>query len=100
MLGASAKCRDSEPMRIKQCVHYKPNSIQLLTYLKTNKMSSKTKNTNSAGKKKGGGFLARAAKAKSSDTSPKQTVSEEELLAKEYITPDDVLALNRIAESK
>lgn len=62
-------------------------------------MSSKTKNTNSAGKKKGGGFLARAAKAKSSDTSPKQTVTEEELLSKEYITPDDVLALNKIADN-
>ena len=46
-----------------------------------------------AGKKKGGGFLARQAKAK--------TMTEEELLRKgESISPDDVLKLNKVTESK
>ena len=44
-------------------------------------------------KKKGGGFLARQAKAK-------KTITEEELLKKEIITPDDVTKLVKITESK
>ncbi len=45
---------------------------------------------NKAGqKKKGGGYLARQAKAK------KTAITEDELVAKESITPEDVLRLNR-----
>ncbi|KAK3608753.1 hypothetical protein CHS0354_005843 [Potamilus streckersoni] len=45
----------------------------------------------STGKKKGGGFLSRQAKSK--------TVTEEELLKKDIITPDDVLMLSKITEN-
>lgn len=47
----------------------------------------------SSTKKKGGGFLARQAKAK-------KTVTEEELLKKGSITPEDVLKLAKSTESK
>ena len=58
-------------------------------------MSGNTRTVSSAGKKKGGGFLARQAKAKKPGS-----LTEEEILQKEIITPDDVLRLNKITESK
>jgi hypothetical protein len=58
-------------------------------------MSSNVK-TASTGKKKGGGFLARQAKAKTD----KNQVTEEELLQRDSISPDDVLKLHKISESK
>jgi hypothetical protein len=54
-------------------------------------MSSSARNASSAGKKKGGGFLARQAKAK--------FATEEEILKKESVSPDDVLRLNKITEN-
>ncbi|XP_064612755.1 protein unc-119 homolog B-like isoform X2 [Liolophura sinensis] len=59
-------------------------------------MSSDTRNSGS-GKKKGGGFLARQAKAKSNDAK-RSTMTEEELLQKDTITAEDVLRLNKITE--
>lgn len=60
-------------------------------------MSGRSSNSNedSAGraKKKGGGFLARQSKAK-------KTITEEELLKKDAVTPDDVLKLTKCTESK
>ncbi|XP_074643730.1 protein unc-119 homolog B-B-like [Tubulanus polymorphus] len=57
----------------------------------------------SGGKKKGGGFLSRQAKARnnstSSSTSNKDTITEEELLTKESITPNDILKLNKITDT-
>ena len=47
----------------------------------------------SVGKKKSGGFLARQAKAK-------KVVTEDELLAKDSISPDEVLAIKGTTESK
>ena len=44
-------------------------------------------------KKKGGGFLARQAKAK-------KTITEEELLKKDCVAPEDVLKLTKSTESK
>lgn len=61
-------------------------------------MSSDTRNS-SSGKKKGGGFLARQAKAKSNDAK-RGTITEEELLQKGTITAEDVLRLNKITESE
>ena len=58
--------------------------------------ANNTRNMNSAGKKKGGGFLARQAKAKTD----KKVITEEELLQKGFALADDVLRLNKIAESK
>ena len=46
-------------------------------------------------KKKGGGFLMRAAKSKKGDD-----VSEEQLLNKEVITPEDITKLDKITQSK
>ena len=46
-------------------------------------------------KKKKEGFLTRQAKAKNFDP-----ISEEELLRKDDVAPDDVLRLNKIAESR
>ncbi|XP_064650491.1 protein unc-119 homolog B-like [Lineus longissimus] len=57
-------------------------------------MSSNVK-TASSGKKKGGGFLARQAKAKTE----KNQVTEEELLQRDSISPDDVLKLHKISEN-
>ena len=45
-------------------------------------------------KKKKEGFLARQAKAKNYDP-----ISEDELLRKDIIAPDDVLRLHKISES-
>ena len=45
-------------------------------------------------RKKKEGFLARQAKAKNFDP-----ISEEELLRKDIIIPEDVLRLNKISES-
>ena len=59
-------------------------------------MSANSRNANSAGKKKGGGFLARQAKARDKTT----VTTEEELLDKDFVSPDDVLRLNRITESE
>ena len=61
-------------------------------------MSANARNANSAGKKKGGGFLARQAKAKSKEKSG--TVSEEELLKKDIVTAEDVLNLDKVTDSK
>ena len=47
----------------------------------------------SVGKKKSGGFLARKAKAN-------KIVTEDELLTKDSITPDEVLGIKGITESK
>ena len=46
-----------------------------------------------AGKKKGGGFLARQAQKKKS-------ITEEELLTKDVIRPEDVTKLGKMTESK
>lgn len=62
-------------------------------------MSSDTQRANSGNKKKGGGFLSRQAKAKS-QPEPKDPISEEELLKKDTITPEDVLRLNKTTERK
>ena len=58
-------------------------------------MSGRSPNSNEDGraKKKGGGFLARQSKAK-------KTITEEELLKKDCVTPEDVLKLNKCTESK
>ena len=45
-------------------------------------------------KKKGGGFLMRAAKSK------KEDVTEEQLLKKDTITPQDIVRLDKITESE
>ena len=63
-------------------------------------MSTNTRNAGSAGKKKGGGFLARQAKAKDRKDKQNGTATEEELLDKECVTADDVLKLNKITESE
>ena len=60
-------------------------------------MTSETRTT-SAGKKKGGGFLARHVKANKQQT--ENYTSEEDLLKKDVVTPDDVLRLPRATESK
>ncbi|XP_071789714.1 protein unc-119 homolog B-like [Asterias amurensis] len=52
----------------------------------------------SAGKKKGGGFLHRQAKAKKATTTGGE-ISEEELLQKDSISPDDVLKLVKCSEN-
>ena len=59
-------------------------------------MSGRSSNSNEdtgRAKKKGGGFLARQSKAK-------KTITEEELLKKDAVTPDDVLKLTKCTESK
>ncbi|OWF50266.1 protein unc-119 homolog B-like [Mizuhopecten yessoensis] len=48
------------------------------------------------GKKKGGGFLSRAAKAK--DKVTLEPITEDELLKKKDISPDEVLRLQKISE--
>ena len=50
-----------------------------------------------AGKKKGGGFLSRQAKSKGDKKPP---ISEEELLLKDVISPDDILSLKGVSESE
>ena len=45
-------------------------------------------------KKKGGGFLMRAAKSK------KEDVTEDQLLKKDVITPQDIVRLDKITESE
>ena len=57
------------------------------------KMSTNNRNSTGAGKKKGGGFLARHAKAKGG-------LSEADLLKKDMVTAEDVLKLSGITESK
>ncbi|KAK3084803.1 hypothetical protein FSP39_019341 [Pinctada imbricata] len=47
------------------------------------------------GKKKGGGFLTRQAKAKDKAIEP---VNEEDLLRKDVVAPEDVLRLNKITD--
>ncbi|XP_048257240.1 protein unc-119 homolog B-like isoform X1 [Haliotis rufescens] len=56
-------------------------------------MSTDTRTANS-GKKKGGGFLSRQAKAKSQT----EYLTEEELLKRDVVTPDDVLRLSKTTE--
>ena len=63
------------------------------------KMSADSKNLNSS-KKKGGGFLQRQAKAKAAEKNIEGSISEEELLRKETISPDDVLKLSKITKSE
>lgn len=48
------------------------------------------------GKKKSGGFLTRQAKSKDKTI---DSVTEDELLKRDAITPEEVLRLNRITES-
>jgi len=55
-------------------------------------MSSETKAANPGKKKEG--FLKRQAKSKGPE------ITEEELLKKDFITPDDVLRLGRCTDSK
>jgi len=58
-------------------------------------MSANSTNANGStggGRKKGGGFLARQANTK--------TMTEEELLKKDRVTPGDVLRLTRATDSK
>lgn len=52
----------------------------------------------STGKKKGGGFLHRQAKAKKA-TNSTDTVTEDELLQKDALSPDDVLKLPKCTEN-
>ena len=54
-------------------------------------MSTNNRNSTGSGKKKGGGFLARHAKAKGG-------LSEADLHKKEAISPDDILKLSGITE--
>ena len=54
----------------------------------------------STGKKKGGGFLHRQAKAKKATNNSTDTVTEEDILQKDAISPDDVLKLPKCTESK
>ena len=61
-------------------------------------MSTNTRTVASAGKKKGGGFLARQAKAK--DRKDKNGLSEEDLADRDAISPEDVLKLSKITEGK
>lgn len=59
-------------------------------------MSGRSSNSNEEtgrSKKKGGGFLARQSKAK-------KTITEDELLKKDAVSPDDVLKLTKCTESK
>ena len=59
-------------------------------------MSGRSSNSNDEtgrAKKKGGGFLARQSKAK-------KAITEEELLKKDAVSPDDVLKLTKCTESK
>lgn len=56
-------------------------------------MSANQRNANNSGKKKGGSFLARQAKKKGHGN-----VTEEELLLKDMVSPDDVIRLNAITE--
>lgn len=51
------------------------------------------------GKKKGGGFLSRQAKNKDKGHQL-ECISEDELLKKDNICPDDVLRLTKITESE
>lgn len=58
------------------------------------------RNSNNTGKKKGGGFLARQAKARHSDnTNRGPPITEEEIMEHEHVSPDDVLRLNKITEN-
>ncbi|XP_063965720.1 protein unc-119 homolog B-like [Lytechinus pictus] len=52
-----------------------------------------------SGKKKGGGFLQRKAKEKKAHSHSEETVTEEELLQKEFVTPEDVLKLKDCTEN-
>ena len=65
-------------------------------------MSANARNAGNAGKKRGGGFLARQAKAKTTTERKldKGQLAEEELLHKDSVSPEDVLRLNKITESK
>ena len=56
-------------------------------------MSTNNRNSAGSGKKKGGGFLARHAKTKGG-------ITEADLLKKDIISPDDVLRLSGITDSK
>ena len=60
-------------------------------------MSGPTKTVNTGSKKKAGSFLSRQAKAKQK---PAGSVTEEELLQKDSVSPEDVLRLTKITESK
>ncbi|XP_072163666.1 protein unc-119 homolog B-like isoform X2 [Diadema setosum] len=51
-----------------------------------------------SGKKKGGGFLQRKAKEKKANSNPEEVLTEEELLQKDAITPEDVLKLKKCTE--
>lgn len=54
---------------------------------------------NSASKKKSGGIL-RQAKSRRDQPADVEPLTEDDLLQKDIISPDDVLRLNRITESK
>ena len=60
------------------------------------KMSSETKAANPGKKKEG--FLRR--QAKQSKAANEVTVTEDELLQKDFVTPEDVLRLNKGTDSK
>lgn len=51
------------------------------------------------GKKKGGGFLSRQAKTKDKGQQLEH-ISEDELLKKNSVSPDDVLGLTKITDSE
>ncbi|KFM68352.1 Protein unc-119-like protein, partial [Stegodyphus mimosarum] len=53
---------------------------------------------NSSSKKKSGGIL-RQAKSRRDQSAESDPITEEELLQKDVITPDDVLRLNRVTEN-
>ena len=67
-------------------------------------MSANARNANYPGKKKGGGFLARQAnKGNAKTEKPKPSgppIAEDDLLKQEYVSPDEVLRLNKVTTSE
>ena len=61
----------------------------------SSRSSASSNDTERSVKKKGGGYLARQAKAKNP-----QPVTDEELRQKDSISPDDVLRLNKSTSGK
>ena len=76
----------------------KPLTLPFLVHLFI--MSAGARGMSASSKKRGGGFLSRQAKARTDSGKLTGTTSEEDLLKKEFVTPDDVLRLNKVTESK
>ena len=82
-------------MLIISLTHDVVNKTSVLIFV-NNKLYTMSATT---GKKKGGGFLSRQAKSKDKGHQL-ECISEDELLKKDIVSPDDVLRLNRITESE